>query len=221
MVDGQPLTRPSAKPQESVTVDVWSALCAAQAEFPNINKTADSNRGKYAPLDEVIEALRPVLTKHGLTSTALPFVVDGLMLLRRKLHHGASGTAIELEYPVAPVNSAPQVIGSALTYARRYSLLAICEVHPTNEDDGGEKAGEAQAVKSANVLKKAEVWPPLIKALKLVERADEFLAWKEANEALVAQFPRSWLEQLDEEVEKHRETLRARRQTEREARDHV
>ena len=225
MADGQPLTRPATKSQQEVNADVWSALCAAQAEFPDIGKTTKGARSKYAPLDEVLETLRPILVKHGLTSTALPFVEGDAMLLRRLLIHAASDTRIECVYPVSHIAKPPQEIGSALTYARRYSLLAICDVHPTDEDDDGERAGKGQPAgvkaKSAHALRKEEVWPPLIKALKLVETRTEFEAWEEANAELVRQFPEAWREQLDEEIEKHREWLKEQRELARKAAEHV
>jgi hypothetical protein len=223
MADGQVSTRAAAKPQQAVNDDVWSALCAAQDEFGGIGKSATGQaRGgkyQYAPLDEVLETLGPVLRKHGLTSTSLTIVEGEWMKLKRTLHHAASNTEISGEYPVANIGKPPQEIGSALTYARRYSLLALCDVHPTDEDDDCAKASAKPAVqaRSAHSLRKEDVWPPLIKALKLVETKAEFAAWEEANAEIVEKFPAPWREQLDEEIEKHREHLAEQRRLARQA----
>lgn len=219
MADTAALPRSPASTQG----DVWSALCAAQAEFCAIGKTAKGARSKYAPLDEVLDALRPALTKNGLTSTALTFVDGEMMFVRRILTHAASETHMECVYPVAPVSRAPQDIGSALTYARRYSLLAICDVHPTDEDDDGERAGKAPpaATKSAHALRKEQVWPPIIKALHLVETKAEFEAWEDAHADTINSFPQSWRDELNEEIEKHREHIAEQKRLAREARAHV
>lgn len=135
--------RPTEPPAETV----WTALLEAQKAFANapIDKTARGARETelYAPLDEVLAILRPILTANGLASTALPHVQNDHMLLQRKLVHAASGTEIVMDYPVAPISKPPRELGSALTYARRYSLLAICDVHPSKEDDDGQEGSKS------------------------------------------------------------------------------
>ena len=225
MADTAVIDRSAKSRQEPDRPDVWSALRVAQSAFGHIGKSATGQaRGgkyQYAALDEVLETLRPALVANGLTSTALPFVEGEFMLLRRILTHAASETHIECVYPVASITRPPQEIGSALTYARRYSLLAICDVHPTDEDDDGEKAMKPQPmqVRSAHSLRKENVWPPLMKALKLVESSAELQAFKEAQADLVAQFPEPWKEQLEEEIEKHVEWVKEERRKAREARE--
>jgi hypothetical protein len=63
------------------------------------------------------------------------------MILTTILRH-VSGEAIETEYPVLADYSSPQKIGSAMTYARRYSLMALVGVAP--EDDDGNEASVPQ-----------------------------------------------------------------------------
>lgn len=116
-----------------------AALCLVQAQAVAINKSTKGARSKYAPLDEVLASMRPLLAHNGIAITQTTHVEGDLMLLRTTLRH-VGGESIEGDYPVCAVSRAPQDMGSALTYARRYALLAICGVHPSDEDDDGEKA---------------------------------------------------------------------------------
>jgi hypothetical protein len=119
-------------------VNLAKALCAAQSEFTTVGKDAKNPfyKSNYAPLDSIVEAIRPVLGKHGLSFLHLPNA-DGNRLECVILH--VSGEWISAEYPVNPVKSDPQGIGSAMSYARRYSLSAMLGI-ATGDDDDGEAA---------------------------------------------------------------------------------
>jgi hypothetical protein len=71
---------------------------------------------------------------------------DVLMLDTRLAH--SSGQWIQSEWPVCKFPSAPQQIGSALTYARRYSLFSIVGISGDDDDDGtAANSQETQAPK--------------------------------------------------------------------------
>ena len=55
------------------------ALVAAIGELSNVPKTASNPyfKSKYAPLDAIVEATRPVLAKHGLAIQQQPLFMDG------------------------------------------------------------------------------------------------------------------------------------------------
>lgn len=116
------------------------ALAKAQAEMSNPPKTKTANVGKYkyryADLAEIIDHVRATLGKHGLAVTQ---IVDGAMLRTLLMHE--SGQTLESRYDL-PAQAAAQEMGSAITYARRYSLCAILGI-AAEEDDDGEKAMDA------------------------------------------------------------------------------
>ena len=118
-----------------------SALIKAKAEFQPIqkNKTNPHYKSGYADLDSVLDAVTPALNNHGLAIIQLVGIVDGKTVLETRLYH-ESEEFITSVFPL-PETSDPQKIGSALTYARRYSLCAILSV-AADEDSNGNAASE-------------------------------------------------------------------------------
>jgi len=112
------------------------ALRAAQAEFSNVKKDRQGYGYKYADLSSCLDAVREPLSKNGLSIVQFPSSIDGKQFLVTQLMHD-SGEYISGEYlldttPQAKMNAC-QAMGSALTYARRYSLAAmvsICSFQP-------------------------------------------------------------------------------------------
>ena len=131
---------------EPVTENLASALAAFQAEAPKIAKgnTADTGTYKYAyaDLSDISEKVLPLLGKHGLSFSAKPCLTDdGRLVLRYLLRH-VSGDSDGGDYPLPSGN--PQQIGSAITYARRYTLCAITGVAPGGDDDDGKAANDTR-----------------------------------------------------------------------------
>ena len=129
-----------------------AALAAFQAELPKVGKDntakVDSEKGRsytyrYADLSEISPVVLPLLGKHGLAWTTRPTIThDGRFVLRYALTH-ASGDALDGDYPLPNPGSSPQVLGSAITYARRYALCAVTGVAPGDDDDDAAAANAA------------------------------------------------------------------------------
>lgn len=126
------------------------ALAAALAKFQAAvrtiakDKTAriESSKGKYqysyADLASVMEAIRAPLAAAGLAVSQPTVFKDGGLWLRTVLVH-TSGEFIESYYPLPNNPGSPQAMGSAITYARRYTLASILGI-VTEDDDDGRKA---------------------------------------------------------------------------------
>ena len=121
-----------------------AALAQAQAELPAALKNAENPhlRNRYADLAAVYEATRQVLPRHELAviQTAIP--TDGTRAAIRTTLAHSSGEWIagELCMPLDR-QGGPQGMGSALTYARRYSLAALVGVVSEDDDDGNAAQG--------------------------------------------------------------------------------
>lgn len=132
--------------------ELAAALAAAQATIkaPTKGRTAQikSDKGsygyKYADLADVIDCYREPLSKHDLALTQTLRVDEGHMVLRTTLLH-KSGQWIASEYPLANYNR-PQEQGSAITYARRYSVTSLLGI-AAEDDDDGQAAQHAEPVR--------------------------------------------------------------------------
>lgn len=122
--------------------ELATALAKAQVEFPAVHKTRTAriktDKGEYsyvyADLSDVLDAIRKPLADNGLTITQPIVLEQGATVLVSRLLH-ASGQWIESTYPL-PNYSRPQEMGSAITYARRYTLCALLGITAEDDDDG-------------------------------------------------------------------------------------
>jgi hypothetical protein len=121
------------------------ALVAAIGELTNVPKTANNPyfKSKYAPLDAIVDATRPVLAKHGLAIQQTPVYRDGCAGVKTIIKHKA-GHYEESELLLPLKDQSPQGVGSAITYARRYSLAAVCGLATEEDDDGNVSSGLAK-----------------------------------------------------------------------------
>jgi hypothetical protein len=139
--------RPPISPENDVlTSDSISAFMPAflkaQAAFKPAIKDATNPhfKSKYVALDGVLEAVAKPLRDCGIAIVQQTDIEDAQTILITRLIH-ESGEWIAGRYPVHPVKADPQGEGSALTYARRYALMALVGIAP--EDDDGNAATEA------------------------------------------------------------------------------
>lgn len=144
-----------------------AALSKAQAEISVAVKDSTNPhfRHDYADLASVWAAIRGPLTKHGLSVVQEPGTYpapDGEQLIvvvtTTLLHESGQYIRSSLGVPVA-LNATGQVIGSATTYARRYSLMAVVGVAPA-DDDGNAASGKGEKAKEKPKAKPKLPPPP-------------------------------------------------------------
>jgi hypothetical protein len=162
---------------------VSAALVQAQRNFgPALkDRTNPAFRSKYADLGSCIDAVMDALN------------AAGIALVQRQ-HPAESGVAVETIFvhesgeqlsagilQVPAVKHDPQGYGSALTYARRYSLMSACGIAP--EDDDGNAAAKAKAAEPAPAPLTPSQVQDWIQAIETAGK-EEFRATK--DEALAA-----------------------------------
>jgi hypothetical protein len=128
------------------------ALAALQRALPEVKKSETAEvptkaggmfRYTYAGLAAITAQIMPALGELGLSFSARPTVNErGQFVLAYELLH-VCGEHREGEYPLS--GSTPQQQGSAITYARRYSLLAVTGLAPDEDDDAAAAEAEAQS----------------------------------------------------------------------------
>lgn len=127
-----------------MTSELINALLKAQKEItPPVNDAKNPFfKSKYATLKNVIDTVREPLNKNGIYFQQKAHLIDGLVGVETVFygHGGELPTGI---VPVSPAKQEPQAYGSALSYAKRYSLCMACGIASVDEDDDGEKAMES------------------------------------------------------------------------------
>jgi hypothetical protein len=116
--------------------ELSKALNAAQKEMknPTFDSTNPHFKSKFASLVAVREAVIPILNKHGLSIAQFPKATEGTAGCVNRLMH-VSGEWLEEECLLPLDKNNAQGAGSAVTYARRYSLQAIAGVVADEDDD--------------------------------------------------------------------------------------
>ena len=159
---------------DSVMKNIATALVKAQKAFGPALKTATNPhfRSRYADLSACVEAVIDALNDNGIAMIQKCYDCNtGIMIETVFIHE--SGEMLECGILQVPASKQdPQGYGSALTYARRYSLMAACGIAP--EDDDGNAAVRKPAV---------EAKPPL-DAKRLQGAIDKILAGQYTTEKL-------------------------------------
>lgn len=113
------------------------ALAKFQADIKDPARDKDNPyfKSKYVALDGLLDAVRPVLAANGLSFIQSPVSNGQDMGVATLLMH-ESGEWIESDpFMLHAVKNDPQSGGSAITYARRYSLSAVLGVAWDDDDD--------------------------------------------------------------------------------------
>lgn len=155
--------------------NIATALVKAQREFGPALKTSTNPhfRSRYADLSACVEAVIDALNNNGIYLLQKNYdCADGIMVETVFVHE--SGEMLEcgiVHFPATKKD--PQGYASALTYGRRYSLMAACGIAP--EDDDGNRASRQEV---------AKVEKPTLDAKRLQGAIDKILAGQYTTEKL-------------------------------------
>lgn len=118
--------------------ELAAALAKCQGEMKNPPKSASNPffKSKYATLDTIVDTIRPALAKYELSYIQSCSSDEQNISVTTLLMH-SSGEWIESDpMTVKATKLDPQGAGSAITYARRYTLSAMLGVASEEDDDG-------------------------------------------------------------------------------------
>jgi len=121
------------------TKELHKALLKATPEFPPITFNAAVKYGKtnfqYANITSILDAVQPVLTKHGLTLLhSMDSIEDGIVKFSSILTHAESDQFIKSYIFMRPVSMSPNDMGAVQTYARRYCTVALLALRTVDND---------------------------------------------------------------------------------------
>lgn len=132
--------------------NIAAALVKAQRAFgPALkDRTNPAFKSKYADLGACLDAVMDALNGAGIALIQRQHPNDGGVAVETIFLHesGEQFSAGMLTVPAAKQD--PQGYGSALTYARRYSLMAACGIAPEDDDGAAASKPRATTAKPAN-----------------------------------------------------------------------
>jgi hypothetical protein len=138
--------------------EIAAALAKAQGSMDNASKDRSNPafKSKYADLASVRDAVIGPLTAAGIAVIQAPSTTaEGVVVETRFVH--SSGQWLSCSVGATPRAYDPQSVGSAITYLRRYGLMALASIAP--EDDDGNAASGAPMQRTEPV-KRWEERPP-------------------------------------------------------------
>jgi ERF superfamily len=116
--------------------NIYKRIIEFQSNMSNVAKDANNPffKSKYAPLDTIQQMIKKPLSDAGLGYTQYP-TSEGL----KTVLFDENGNTLEGSYPMV-LTGKPQEVGSAMTYAKRYSLVGILGIIVGGDDDDGNLA---------------------------------------------------------------------------------
>jgi hypothetical protein len=147
-----------------MTANIAKALAAAQMEMGKALKQSDNPhfRSKYADLGNVMDACMPALNKNGI---AVVQTMQDETVITKLIHE--SGETLECPVPLLIGKRDMQGLGSAITYARRYGLMALAGIAPEDDDGNAAAAAGPKTKKPPRPDLPADIEPDL----------PDFIAW--------------------------------------------
>lgn len=157
--ENQPIEM-SAFPIE--TRSIYHALICFQLEVPNLMKNAQGYGYKFVELSEILSVIKPILAKYGL-GIIQPLEENGI--IKTVLYHEPTGQTIESKVEI-PKNvqlkgmNDFQVLGSAISYLRRYSISSMLSLI-TEQDNDASGSQVKQAAKPQSVPQTKKLLSPV------------------------------------------------------------
>jgi len=133
--------------------NIYKSLANFQQEVPTIHKATQGFGYTYADLPKIFEVINPILKKHGLGFTQL---INGTELITIVFHVESgeqieSKTAIPQGVQLKGMNDF-QVLGSAISYLRRYCISSILGIVSDKDTDAGGEQLSKPVITSKEVL---------------------------------------------------------------------
>jgi len=171
--------------------EISAALVKAQTEFGPALKTHTNPafRSKYANLSACVEAVVDALNANKIFLMQPTHLCEDGVIVETVFIHASGEQMSSGKLHVPATKHDAQGYGSALTYARRYSLMAACGIAP--EDDDGNAAVRKPEVK-AKPEPKPEPIPP-----KMEGKPGP---WQLSVSTTPGNDPESWIELIGEAV---------------------
>jgi hypothetical protein len=176
--------------QKSETiVELAKSLSKFQGDMKSVPKDSTNPffKMKYASIDAIWDIVRKPLSSNGLSLIQTTYEQNDKIYLETTLLH-SSGEWIETYMPINATKQDPQTIGSAITYARRYSMSAILGVSADSDDDAESATSHKETQTATKPIKQSNPLPASVSATvtpkALVQRTQCHLFYERKYESL-------------------------------------
>lgn len=131
--------------------ELAKALLAVQQEAPKLQRDGINPHfgSEYVTLESLMQTVLPILNAHGVVLVQAP--AEGVLVTR--LIHADTGEVEAARTPLMLTKQDPQSQGSAITYARRYALMAMLGLAADADDDGNAARPSTQPTSAAGKQK--------------------------------------------------------------------
>lgn len=159
-----------------------SAMSKLQSELPTITENGQIEvnkviRSKYAKFEDINEAIRPLLKKHGFSvsfkSDFVEQMLDVTGIISHKQGHSEQ-TTMRLPFDTSGSKNNVQAIGSSVSYGKRYCVCMLLNIATGGEDNDGNTMPETPLFVTEKDIKQ------LIGAAKSVGQDEKYIC-KKAN----------------------------------------
>lgn len=111
-------------------------------KIPVIAKTKKAHTTMYAPLEDIVKVVQPILSEHGfsVSFSTQQNSLDSVTITCTLMHKDGHSTSTELQLPTKAVNNsmnAMQAIGAAITYGKRYTISGLLNISTGDDDNNG------------------------------------------------------------------------------------
>lgn len=125
-----------------------TAMAEMQSELPEITEKGkirvnNQVRSTYATFEDINDAVKPILQRHGFAMTFRTEVKDNQITVTGVLMHRAGHreeTSLPLPSDTSGSKNTVQAIGSSVHYGKRYVMSALLNITTRGEDDDGQAA---------------------------------------------------------------------------------
>lgn len=114
-------------------------MALMQSELPRVVKSRQGHNSKYAPLEDINDAIRPALQKYGFAVTFGVEQLDAGIKIVTHLSHRQGHreeTSIVLPAETSGSKNSVQAVGSSISYGKRYGICAILNISTGDDTDG-------------------------------------------------------------------------------------
>lgn len=111
-------------------------------KIPVIAKSKKAHTTMYAPLEDIVKVVQPILSEHGfsVSFSTQQNSLDSVTITCTLMHKDGHSTSTELQLPTKAVNNsmnAMQAIGAAITYGKRYTISGLLNISTGDDDNNG------------------------------------------------------------------------------------